>query len=119
MQRFLKVTAAVAMLSVSALAFAGSMRGPTEDRDVIGPRQIITYSTAFVGGEVAQVRVRSYGNTFLAVVVYDENGSEIVGDTDKSGGDILLTWRPRWTGVFKVKIGNPASVSNTYYYSHN
>jgi hypothetical protein len=119
MQRFLKAAAALGILSVGALAHAGATGGPREDCDVIDAYQIITYTTTFVEGEAAKVRVRSFGKSYLAVVVYDEVGNEIVGAIEKPGEDIVLTWYPRWTGRFRVKIANPASVSNIFYFSHN
>ena len=72
-----------------------------------------TWRITFRGGEVAVVGVSGDGDTDLDLYIYDGNGNFITSDTDL-GDDCLVSFTPRWTGVFYVKIKNLGNVYNNY-----
>ena len=73
------------------------------------------YRIVFRGGEKAEVIVRGDHDTVLRVEVYDENDNLIGSDTDgDSTGIALVTFHPRWTGVFKIRVVNTGGVYNDY-----
>lgn len=122
MKRIFSAVAVAMVLALGSAAHAGSLAGPGVDTGVMrgefGSSFTTTYTRAFVGGEVAQVRVHSYGTTFLELRVYDEHGNLIGADTDRVG-DAVVTWVPLYTGTFKIQIINRAAVANPYVISFN
>ena len=71
------------------------------------------YNVSFRGGELAMVIVVGDGDTDLDLYVYDNNGNLIARDADYTD-DCVVTWTPRWTGNFKIKIVNRGRVYNSY-----
>lgn len=67
----------------------------------------------FVGGEPARIGVRGDGDTDLDCWVYDENDRLIDSDT-RYVDECILSWQPRWTGPFKLRIQNLGGVYNNY-----
>ena len=57
----------------------------------------------FLGGARAIVTVEGDGSTDLDVYVYDENGN-LVAKVDGPGDKCRVTWTPRWTGKFTIKV---------------
>jgi hypothetical protein len=45
--------------------------------------------------------------------VYDENGNQVAADDDLTD-ECFVSWVPRWTGVFTIRIVNRGSVYNRY-----
>jgi hypothetical protein len=79
--------------------------GPTRHVDRINPDSTDRYKVEFQGHEEANVAIVGDGDNDLDLYVYDENGSLIgkdVGGTDRC----LVTWTPKWTGEFTIKIVN-------------
>ena len=81
--------------------------------DIVKARHTDTYNVYFVGGVEAEVAVIGDGDTDLDLYIYDENGNLIVSDTD-STDDCYVSWTPKWSGYFKIKIKNLGYVSNCY-----
>lgn len=77
-----------------------------------------TYSINFKGGETAYIYVSGDGDTDLEVYVYDKNGNLIASDTDYTD-DCIISFKPRWTSTFTVKVVNRGSVYNNYTIRHN
>lgn len=71
------------------------------------------YNISFRGGELAMVIVVGDGDTDLDLYVYDNNGNLIARDADYSD-DCVVTFTPRWTGNFRIKIVNRGRVYNSY-----
>lgn len=71
------------------------------------------YRVTFRGGEFAEVAVLGDGDTDLDLYVYDENGNRVCSDTDYTD-QTYCSWRPRWTGSFRIEIKNLGDVYNRY-----
>src|SRR5215467_5628823 len=100
-------------LSSAATSLAGPVGGPRFNRTNVLAYDTDRYTMSFVAGETARVTVVGDHDTDLDLYVYDENGNEIVSDTDDT--DVCeVTWTPRWTGVFIIKVVNRGSVYNNY-----
>jgi hypothetical protein len=91
----------------------GITTGETYHTDLVRANHTDVYTMRFVGGEKAEVAVVGDGDTDLDLYIYDENGNLIKSDTDY-GDDCYVSWYPKWTGSFKVKIKNLGSISNRY-----
>ncbi len=76
------------------------------------------YNIRFYGGETACVVVSGDGDTDLDLYVYDNNGNLIDKDIDYTD-DCVVTWTPRWTGNFVIKIKNRGRVYNRYVIATN
>lgn len=107
----------LALISKVEAAKAGSNRGavggPRRNVDVVYGNSTDTYQINFVSGYLAEVAVSGDGDTDLDLYVYDGNGNLIARDTDYSD-DCYVSWVPRWTGRFIIKVVNRGPVSNRY-----
>ena len=100
----------------SLLALAGlfaSSSAPSDHNDVVLAKETDRYSHTFRAHETAIVTVSGDGDTDLDLYIYDENGHLIASDDDLSD-DCVVTWTPRWTGAFTIKVVNRGRVSNVY-----
>lgn len=91
----------------------GRVGGPLRTTDRVNGGYTDTWKIRFRGGEPAYVVVSGDGDTDLDLYVYDENGNFITSDTD-AGDDCVVSFNPRWTGVFYIKIKNLGRVYNQY-----
>lgn len=91
----------------------GRVGGAIRHYDAVNAGATDTYNIRFRGGELAMIVVSGDGDTDLDLYVYDENGNFIASDTDYSD-DCVVTFTPRWTGYFIVKIKNRGRVYNRY-----
>ncbi|MDL2308831.1 hypothetical protein LJC68_03995 [Bacteroidales bacterium OttesenSCG-928-B11] len=72
-----------------------------------------TYAIKFWANELAEIALSGDGDTDLDLYVYDENGNLITSDADYSD-DCYVSWVPKWTGSFIVKVVNRGRVYNNY-----
>lgn len=91
----------------------GAVGGPRRSVDVVYGRSTDTYQIHFVAGYLAEIAVSGDGDTDLDLYVYDGNGNLIVKDADYSD-DCYVSWVPRWTGSFIIKVVNRGPVANRY-----
>lgn len=91
----------------------GAVNGPARAIERVYANSTDTYSLSFVSGYLAEVLVSGDGDTDLDLYVYDSNGNLIASDTDYSD-DCYVSWVPRWTGRFIIKVVNRGGVSNRY-----
>lgn len=91
----------------------GAVGGPRRSVDVVYGRSTDTYQINFVAGYLAEIAVSGDGDTDLDLYVYDGNGNLIARDADYSD-DCYVSWVPRWTGRFIIKVVNRGPVSNRY-----
>lgn len=96
----------------------GRMGGPLRHTDRVLAGHTDVYNITFRGGETAIIVVSGDGDTDLDLYVYDENGNFIASDTDRTD-DCVVSFTPRWTGTFTVKIKNLGRVYNNYVMATN
>jgi len=102
----------LSIASGSALR-AGTVGGPKGVNESICAYDTITYKAYFYANETAMVGVIGDGDTDLDLYVFDERGNLIVSDDDYSDR-CMVTWTPRWTGQFTIKVVNRGSVYNNF-----
>ena len=96
----------------------GAVGGPQYAREIVAAKGTDTYRIKFRAYELATVTVDGDGDTDLDLYVYDENGNLITKDTDYTDY-CYVTFNPRWTGYFTIKIVNRGNVYNRYVLSTN
>ncbi len=94
-------------------AHRGAVNGPSRHYDTVNGKSIDTYQINFIANQLAEIVVSGDGDTDLDLYVYDSNGNLIDSDTDYTD-DCYVSWVPRWTGRFVVKIINRGPVYNRY-----
>jgi hypothetical protein len=102
----------------SSTVEAGAVPIPKHDAATLDPFSYVSYDVYFYGNELAQVRVHSYGSTFLQVIVFDDRGNIVAQDNDKFG-DALPSWIPPRMGCYTIKVINNAPLTNSFYISTN
>lgn len=103
----------VAMAIGQQVTLRGAVGGPKSAAIRLPAYTSDVYTAEFYGGEIAKVAVVGDGYTDLDLYVYDENGNLIVADTNYND-ECLVTWVPRWTGKFLIKVRNRGSDYNDY-----
>lgn len=91
----------------------GAVNGPSRHYDSVNGNSADTYQVNFVANYLAEVAVSGDGDTDLDLYVYDSNGNLIESDTDYSD-DCYVSWIPKWTGRFIIKVVNRGPVYNRY-----
>lgn len=71
------------------------------------------YTESFIAGQLATVVVIGDGDTDLDLYVYDSNNNLIVKDDDYTD-NCYVTWVPKWTGKFYIKVVNRGPLYNRY-----
>ena len=107
----LMVVTGMGFFFAASSAEAGRLPNPGSDVATVAAFGTVTYDEDFYGGERAAVAVVGDGSTMLRVTVYDENGNYITSDT---GYTCSVSWYPRWTGEFTIKVTNLGSYRNTF-----
>lgn len=91
----------------------GAVGGAKYARSRVSAGGTDVYNISFRAGELAMVMVIGDGDTDLDLYVYDSNGNLIARDADYTD-DCIVSWTPRWTGNFRIKIVNRGRVYNQY-----
>ena len=91
----------------------GAVNGPSRHYDTLGGNRVHTYQISFIADYLAEIAVSGDGDTDLDLYVYDSNGNLIASDTSYSD-DCYVSWVPRWTGRFIVKVVNRGPLYNRY-----
>lgn len=92
----------------------GAVGGPKSTTEVVRAHATDRYNIRFTAGRLAEVAVIGDGDTDLDLYIYDSNGNLIASDADYTD-TCYVSWTPRWTGNFVVKVVNRGSVANRYY----
>jgi hypothetical protein len=114
----LGVVAVLGMLA-AGLAWSGPAHGEPVRAAVLVNRAVVsggdtdTYQEHFRGGRPARVRVAGGPGTVLRLEVRDQFGNLIGSDTDL-GSPAEVTFTPRWTGSFTIKVINLGRAANPY-----
>jgi hypothetical protein len=91
----------------------GALGGPKRQIEVVRGNTTDVYSVSFVGGQTAVIAVVGDGSTDLDLYVYDEYNNLIRSDTGPTDR-CLVSWTPKWTGPFTIKIVNRGTIPNKY-----
>jgi hypothetical protein len=111
MRRMLMAAVAVGLVAVGA--DAGAVGGPRENTTRVKARTTDVYNISFRGGETARIVVDGDGDTDLDLYVYDQNGNLIAKDDDNTDY-CVVSWTPRFTGPFTIRVVNRGTVWNEY-----
>ena len=103
----------LALIKDAEKSTRGATGGPRRVCDSVNGNCTDIWRITFRAGEPAYVAVSGDGDTDLDLYVYDENGNLITYD-NSYGDDCLVSFTPRWTGVFIIKIKNLGRVYNRY-----
>ncbi|OQX98797.1 MAG: hypothetical protein B6I24_04340 [Bacteroidetes bacterium 4572_128] len=96
----------------------GAAGGAKAGYKTVAGYSYVYYWVTFYGGSLAEVAVVGDGDTDLDLYIYDENGNLIVRDTSY-GDNCYTSWRPNWTGSFKIKVRNRGSLYNKFFIATN
>ena len=96
----------------------GAVGGPKSREYRVFANSTDTYVVRFYANEPATVVVSGDGDSDLDLYIYDENGNLIAKDADYSD-DCIVTWNPKWTGDFVIKVVNRGNVYNHYVIATN
>ena len=91
----------------------GSTQAVKSHTDTVKARSYDDYLISFYGGDAARIAVVGDGDTDLDLIVYDQNGNEITRDDDNTA-ECLVSFTPKWTGPFRVRILNNGYVYSRY-----
>jgi hypothetical protein len=91
----------------------GATGGPKRAVDVVKARDTDSYTVSFNAGETAVVTLVGDGSTDLDLYVYDEHNNLIRSDTGPTDR-AMVSWVPRWTGLFKIQVVNRGFIANKY-----
>ena len=91
----------------------GRVGGETYHMDVVDAGLTDVYTMRFQGGEDATIILSGDGDTDLDLYVYDENDN-LIGYDDDGTDDCVVSFTPRWTGNFKIKVKNLGDTYNSY-----
>jgi hypothetical protein len=102
----------VAVGSISA-AVAQPLGGLLHQTTSVSGLSTDSYQATFFGNQLAMITVHGDGDTDLDLYVYDEFGNCVVSDT-RLGDQCAVTWVPRWTGRFTIRVVNRGFLPNFY-----
>jgi hypothetical protein len=102
----------VAALALGSFAQAGAVN-PVRLTARVEAHDCWYRTATFRAGEVASIFVEGDGDTDLDLYVYDQNGNLVAYDDDLTD-TCYVSWVPKWTGPFLIKIVNRGSVYNQF-----
>jgi hypothetical protein len=91
----------------------GAVGGPKYGQFSVKARSTDQFTIAFTAGRLAEIALSGDGDTDLDLYVYDANNNPIASSEDYSD-DCYVSWVPRWTGNFIIKVVNRGNVFNRY-----
>jgi hypothetical protein len=96
----------------------GAVGGPRQGLHAVNSKSTDSFQLAFTAGRLAEIVVSGDGDTDLDLYVYDANGNLITYSEDYSD-DCYVSWVPKWTGAYTIKIVNRGRVYNRYVIATN
>lgn len=96
----------------------GNVNGPAIEYSAVYGKSHVDYTASFVKGRLAEVLVSGDGDTDLDLYVYDSSGNLIASDADYTD-DCYVSWVPRWTGRYTIRIVNRGPVYNSFVIATN
>lgn len=91
----------------------GAVGGPKSALHKVAAKGMDNFTISFYANERATIIVSGDGDTDLDLYVYDYNGNLVGSDIDYSD-DCIVSFIPRWTGSFTIKVVNRGNVYNRY-----
>lgn len=113
-----RLLADIAKIEKTNQATRGRVGGPGERYSYVYGNSNDLYEVSFVESQLAEIVVVGDGDTDLDLYVYDSNENLIVKDDDYTDR-CYVSWVPRWTGRFIVKIVNRGPILNNYHFVTN
>lgn len=117
-ERLLATGLAAAVTFAAPAALAGRVKGPVQGTTTVQGKSSDVFHDVFRGGEQAVISVVGNGATDLDVYVYDEFGNLIAQDEDDNDR-CVVTFTPKFTGMFRIEIRNLGEQPNEYEVSSN
>lgn len=109
-----KLMAAISEIEKANQASRGRVGGPGEIYGQVGALTYELYTVNFIEGQLAEIAVVGDNDTDLDVYVLDSNANLISRDDDYTDR-CYVSWVPRWTGKYYIKIINRGNVYNSYH----
>ena len=116
--RMSRIFFGLALAGLLSVASGSALRADTVGgagfaNEAAAARETVTYKVFFHGSKTAIVSVTGDGDTDLDLYVYDESGNLVGSDTSPTDR-CVVTWIPKWTGQFTIKVVNRGTVLNNY-----
>jgi hypothetical protein len=102
-----------AKVEASINSTRGAVGGPKYGQFSVNARSTDRFTVAFTAGRLAEIAISGDGDTDLDLYVYDSNNNLIASSEDYSD-DCYVSWVPRWTGNFSIRVVNRGNVFNRY-----
>lgn len=104
---------AIAEIEKQSQATRGRVGGPGQNNSYVDGNETDIYEISFIEGKLAEIGLEGDGDTDLDLYVYDSLGNPIVEDEDYTD-QCYVSWVPKWTGKFEVRIVNRGPILNNY-----
>jgi hypothetical protein len=91
----------------------GAAGGPRYQIDAVSAKSSRSYQLNFTAGKLAEVAVSGDGDTDIDLYVYDQSGN-LIGISEDYSDDCYVSWVPKWTGAYTIKVVNRGGVYNRF-----
>jgi hypothetical protein len=108
-----QLLSSIAEIEKANQATRGRVGGPGEKYTYVNGNSNDNYDISFIEGELAEIAILGDGDTDLDLYVYDSNGN-LIGQDEDYTDRCYVSWVPKWTGRYKVKIVNRGPILNNY-----
>lgn len=116
---FNAILSVVLVLATSVMpTLAGAVGGPKYGEYRLSANRYRNFTVSFHAGQTARVVISGDGDTDLDLYVYDAFGNLVASDDDNLD-DCIVSWTPRWTGRFTIKVVNRGIVYNDFVLATN
>jgi hypothetical protein len=113
MKTFQMVVAALVLVAVSGMAFAGSTTGAGVYNKICPAYGKTVIHERYFGGETARLALVGDGDTDLDIYVYDAFGNLVASGTGLNDREVV-SFFPRVTGNYRIEIINRGGVYNRF-----
>jgi hypothetical protein len=113
MNRVIATVLALVVAINGNFVHASAIGSPKTAHDQINANAYHMYAISFHGGQLAHVALRSAGQTFLTLAVFDKDGNMVAVATDRNG-DAVASWVPQADAEYYIFVVNEADIANNY-----
>jgi hypothetical protein len=96
----------------------GAVGGAKQGNFAVNARSTDQFTISFTAGRLAEIAISGDGDTDLDLYVYD-SGNNLIAYNEDYSDRCYVSWVPRWTGSYTVKVVNRGSVYNRYVIATN